>query len=136
MIRVVIDTNILVSALLKPQGIPAAVVMLALSRMVQPSLSEEIFAEYDEVLRRPRFNLPADNIEGSLLSIRRLSHWVKPSVPVKECADPDDNMFLECALAAEADYLVTGNLRHFPGRWKKKKVIRARELMELMMARR
>ncbi len=133
MIRVVIDTNILVSALLKPGGIPAAIVVLALSRRVQLCVSEDIFAEYDEVIRRPRFNLPADTIEGALRSIRRLGHWVKPTVLVEECTDPDDNIFLECAQAAEADYLVTGNLRHFPDRWKKTKVISARELIELLI---
>jgi putative PIN family toxin of toxin-antitoxin system len=136
MIRVVIDTNILVSALLKPEGLPAAIVMLALSQKVQLWVSEDIFAEYDEVVRRPRFNLSADTIEGALRSIRKLGHWVKPRVRAEECADPDDNMFLECALAAEADYLVTGNLRHFPQRWKKTKMIGARELMELLMVKR
>ena len=49
------------------------------------------------------------------------------------CRDPDDNIFLECAQAAEADYLVTGNKRHFPDRWKTTKVIGARELVELLM---
>jgi putative PIN family toxin of toxin-antitoxin system len=97
MIRVVIDTNILVSALLKPGGIPAAIMALALSRRVQLCVSEDICAEYDEVIRRPRFNLPADTIEGALGSIRRLGYWVKPTVHVKECTDPDDNIFLECA---------------------------------------
>jgi len=135
MIRVVIDTNILVSALLKPEDIPAAIVMLALSRKVELCVSDDIFAEYDEVVRRPRFNLPADAIEGVLRSIRKLGHWVEPSVRV-EGIDPDDNIFLECALAAKADYLVTGNQRHFPDRWKKTKVISARELIELLMVMR
>jgi len=54
-------------------------------------------------------------------------------VTVEECTDPDDNIFLECAQAGEADYLVTGNKRHFPDRWKKTKVIGARELIELMI---
>ena len=68
-----------------------------------------------------------------LRSIRRLGHWVKPSATVEECTDPDDNAFLECGQAGEADYLVTGNKRHFPDRWKKTKVISARELIELLM---
>lgn len=136
MIRVVIDTNILVSALLKPGGIPGTIMVLALSRRVQLCVSADIFAEYDEVVRRSRFNLPADTIEGVLRSIRRLGHWVKPTVHVEECTDPDDDIFLQCAQAAEADYLVTGNPRHFPDRWKKTKVISARELIELLMKKR
>jgi predicted nucleic acid-binding protein len=46
--------------------------------------------------------------------------------------DPDDNRFLECADAARADYLVTGNLRHFPRFWKKTKIITPREFIGLV----
>jgi len=133
MIRVVIDTNILVSALLQPEGRPAAVLMLVLSGEVQLCVSDPVFAEYDEVIRRPRFKRSRAVIEKTLQSVRKLGHWVKPTVRVEECTDPDDNIFLECAQAGEADYLVTGNLRHFPKRWKKTKVISARELIELLM---
>ncbi len=136
MIRVVIDTNILVSALLQPEGPPAAVFMLVLSGDVQLCVSDAILAEYDEVIRRPRFKRSADVIEGTLQSIRKLGHWVTPSVRVEECTDPDDNMFLECAQDAEADYVVTGNQRHFPERWKKTKVVSARELIEILMLKR
>ena len=133
MIRVVIDTNILVSALLQPESLPAAVLMLALSGKVQLCVSGAVFAEYDEVIRRPHLRRPPDVIEGTLQLIRKQGHWVKPKVSVDECSDPDDNIFLECAEAAKADYLVTGNQRHFPGRWKKTRVIGARELIELLM---
>jgi putative PIN family toxin of toxin-antitoxin system len=135
MIRVVIDTNILVSALLQPEGLPAAVLMLALSGEAKLCVSNGVFAEYDEVIRRPHFKRPRDVIEGTLQSIRKLGRWVKPSVRVKECTDRDDNIFLECAQAAEADYLVTGNGRHFPERSKKTKVIGARELIEILIER-
>ena len=133
MIRVVIDTNILVSALLQPEGLPAAVFMLARSGQVQLCVSEAIFEEYEEVIRRPRLKRPLDVIHDALQSIRKLGHWVKPTIRVDECTDADDNIFLECAQAAEADYLVTGNQRHFPERWKKTKVIGAREFIELII---
>jgi putative PIN family toxin of toxin-antitoxin system len=135
MIRVVIDTNILVSALLQPESRPAAVLMLALSGEVQLCVSDAVFAEYDEVIRRPHLKRSPDVIENTLQSVRRLGHWVKPDVRVAACVDPDDNIFLECAEAARADYLVTGNQRHFPDRWKKTKVIGARELFELVIQR-
>ena len=54
MIRVVIDTNILVSALLQPESLPAAVLTLALSDELRFCVSDAVFAEYDEVIRRPR----------------------------------------------------------------------------------
>ena len=50
------------------------------------------------------------------------------------CPDGDDNRFLECAAAAEADYLVTGNKRHFPMQWKKTRIVNARELLHLLAA--
>jgi putative PIN family toxin of toxin-antitoxin system len=133
MIRVVIDTNILVSALLQPESLPAAVLMLVLAGEVRLCVSDAVFAEYDEVIRRPHLRRPPDVIEGTLQSIRRLGRWVRPSVTVEACTDPDDNIFLECAHAAAADYLVTGNKRHFPERWKKTRIIGARELVELIM---
>ena len=135
MIRVVIDTNILVSGLLQPEGLPAAVLMLVFSGQVRLCVSDAVFAEYDEVIRRPQFKRPPDVIEGTLQSIRKLGHWVKPGFRVEECTDPDDNVFLECAQAAGADYLVTGNRRHFPNRWRKTQIISARELIELILQR-
>ena len=120
MIRVVIDTNILVSALLGEE---------------QLCVSDAGFAEYGDVIRLPHLKRPPDVIEGTLRSIRKQGHRVKPGVRVDECSDPDDNIFLECAQAGEADYLVTGNQRHFPERWKKTKVTGARELIELLIER-
>jgi putative PIN family toxin of toxin-antitoxin system len=55
MIRVVIDTNILVSALLQPSGLPAQVFVLALGGSIQLCVSGEVYAEYEEVISRPRF---------------------------------------------------------------------------------
>jgi predicted nucleic acid-binding protein len=57
---------------------------------------------------------------------------VKPSRPLEITRDPDDNIFLECADAARADYLVTGNPRHFPKFWKNTKVITSRELLNIV----
>jgi uncharacterized protein len=134
MIRVVIDTNVLVSALLQPESLPATVLMLALSSQIQLCVSDAVFVEYDEVIRRPRLKRSPEIIESTLQSIRKLGHWVKPTVWVTACTDADDNIFIECAQAAGADYLVTGNQRHFPVRWKKTRVIGARELIEFLIS--
>lgn len=85
------------------------------------------------MIRRPHLKRAPDVIEGTLDSIRTLGYWVKPIAQVRECIDPDDNIFLECANAAEADYVVTRNQRHFPDRWKKTRMISARELVELLV---
>jgi putative PIN family toxin of toxin-antitoxin system len=114
MIRVVLDTNILVSALLQPLGPPAQVLMLALGGSIQLCVSGSIYAEYEKVISRPRFQRSEDIIAGTLEAIRQKGVWARPSERVTACSDSDDDIFLECAQAAKADYVVTGNLKHFP----------------------
>ena len=86
-------------------------------------------------MRRPHLKIEARKVAIALRRILDAARMVFPVNSVSACSDPDDNIFLECAEAARADYLVTGNQRHFPGRWKKTKVISARELIELLMER-
>jgi len=60
------------------------------------------------------------------------AHIVAPSRPIRAAIDPSDDKFLECADAAPADYLLTGNSRHFPGSWKRTEVISPREFIGLV----
>jgi predicted nucleic acid-binding protein len=62
----------------------------------------------------------------------RYSHPVTPSRHLQVAQDTDDNLFLECADAARADYLVTGNQRHFPKFWKQTKVVTSREFLDIV----
>ncbi|SPF44918.1 Nucleic acid-binding protein contains PIN domain-like protein (fragment) [Candidatus Sulfopaludibacter sp. SbA4] len=57
---------------------------------------------------------------------------VAPTVEVRECSDPDDDIFLECAEEAQADYLVTGNRKDFPDDWKKTRIVTAREFLAII----
>jgi uncharacterized protein len=133
MIRVVLDTNIIVSALLQPLGPPAQVFTLAIGGSLQLCVRGNIYAEYEEVISRPRFERPVAVIAGSLQAIRDKSFWVRPAETIRACADPDDDMFLECAQAAQADYLVTGNLKHFPVSWENTRIVTARELLDIIL---
>ncbi len=65
--------------------------------------------------------------------IKTAATFVTPQRTVTAAHDPDDNMFLECAEAAEANYIVTGNKKHFPAKWKRTKVVSGREMMNLML---
>ena len=130
MIRVVLDTNIVVSALLQPLGPPAQVFARALSGSIQLCVSGSIYAEYEEVISRPRFARSADIIAKTLQAIREKGVWVRPTERVKACVDPDDDIFLECAQAAKADYLVTGNLKHFPVSWEGSRIVTPRKLLD------
>ena len=93
MIRIVLDTNVLVSALLQPKSIPAEVLILAFSGQVQLCVSDDVFAEYDEVIRRPHLKRSADVVEKTLSAIRKAARWVKPTVQVKVCSDPTTTCF-------------------------------------------
>jgi putative PIN family toxin of toxin-antitoxin system len=133
MIRVVLDTNIVVSALLQPLGPPAQVLVLGLSGSIQLCVSGSIYAEYEEVISRPRLRRSADLIASTLQAIREKSFWVRPTGAVRACSDPDDDILLECVQAAGAAYLVTGNLKHFPSSWKGARIVAARQFLDLIL---
>jgi len=131
MIRVVLDTNILVSALLQPQGLPARIFLMTLSgTTAQLCVSGDVYTEYEEVIRRSKFNRSEAVIESALRAIRQNGFWVKPSERVRACSDPDDDIFLECAQAAHAHYLVTGNQKDFPGKWADTQIVTARQFLD------
>ncbi len=132
MTRVVIDTNVLVSALLTERGAEAAVLALVYTGKALWCASEPIINEYRQVLSRPKFaSLRPERVQRLLSALSR-AIVLMPIAAIKESPDEPDNRFLECAEAAEAQYLVTGNKRHFPRRWKKTIVLNARELLDLL----
>lgn len=99
---------------------------------IQLCVSGEVYAEYEEVIRRPRFRRDEAVITAVLGAIRARGLWVKPTQAVRECAEPDDDIFLECAQAARAAYLVTGNLKHFPVTWLDTRIVTARQFLEIV----
>ena len=131
-LRLVIDTNIVISAALKPDGLQRTVILLAIAKPARWYVSDSILAEYREVLSRPEFRIRKGLRQQLIQLIRSHSHPVHPSRRLDVAKDPDDNRFLECADAARADYLVTGNLRHFPRFWKTTKVITSREFIDII----
>ncbi len=134
MIRVVLDTNILISALLSPHGPPAQVfLMTILYPDIQLCMSGNIYAEYEEVIRRPRLGRNPRVIEETLRTIRERGFWVKPTEAVHACSDPDDNIFLECAQMSDAHYLVTGNVKDFPSAWGATQIVTARQLLDAVV---
>jgi len=113
--KIVLDTNIVVSALLQSQGNPAQVLALALAGAVQVCHDERIFAEYAEVLARPRFEFDPKRVREVLNKIEADGLAIDASGESKlDLPDVDDEPFLAVALAASADYLVTGNLADYP----------------------
>ena len=130
MIRVVLDTNIVVSAYLT-EGPPSRIVKLALHGLVKLCVSDAILEEYEELLRRKSFPLETRRAIRFLRHIRRASTCYIPGTRLSISRDPDDNMFLECAQEAKAHYLITGNRKHFPARWKYTHVLTPAEFLDV-----
>ena len=132
MIRLVLDTNVLVSANLNEEGLEALVLSLGFNRKLRICVSKPIFDEYERVLLYPRLKFDPQQIRRFLKRLRRESILIKPTLRLSESPDEADNRFLECADAAVAEFLVTGNKRHFPKSWKATQVVNARELLGLL----
>jgi putative PIN family toxin of toxin-antitoxin system len=130
MIRVVIDTNVLVSANIKTMGAEARVLDLVAAGRLQLYVSQPILAEYQGVLTRPKLRLDPKRVQDSLDLIQSAGIIIEPQLTLAVSPDEPDNRFLECAETAQADYLVTGNKRHFPKQWQTAEVVNARELLE------
>lgn len=112
--RIVLDTNVLVSGLLSPFGPPGEIVRAVSSGEITLGLDARILSEYAEVLLRPRFNFDGDAIGVLLDFIVFRSTMVASSPLADRLPDPDDEPFLEVAHACDATFLVTGNLSHYP----------------------
>ncbi len=114
--RVVLDTNVLVSGLLKPASPAAQIIRLSLIGKIEIAYDERIITEYGEVLRRPRFPFTRDQVETLLAEIRRVGISLVAEPNPISLPDPDDEPFLEMAWTARARAIVTGNKKHFPSR--------------------
>ena len=134
-LRVVLDTNVLISAALKPSGRQALVVELVAFRAVELCVSEAVLAEYREVFHRPKFaRLNPKDVSHLLRLIEAEATMVWPAEVLAVSKHDSDNRFYECASAANADYIVTGNIRDFTKPYKNVRIINSRQLLELVAA--
>jgi uncharacterized protein len=131
--RVVLDTNVVVSAHLRAEGLERFVLDLALAGKLGWFVSAEILDEYAGVLARKKFGIAEEKLAASLQLIAQVARKIRPQSRVSAARDLDDNKFLECAAAAKADYLVTGNKRHFPPVWEKTLVVNSREFLQRVL---
>lgn len=129
----VIDTNVLVSAMIKWNSVPGNVVELAFSGTIIPLLNEQIIKEYKEVLRRPKFHLTDEIINSVVDEIERLGIYVDADELELILPDPKDRIFYEVVMEerkSENAYLVTGNIKHFPI---KPYVVTPRQMMDIIL---
>jgi len=113
-VRIVLDTNVIVSGLLNPHGKPGTILQMVASRAVTICYDARIITEYRDVLLRPKFPIIEAEVDAILEQIEAAGHLVATSPLPRNLPDPDDEPFLEVDLAGGAEYLVTGNVRHYP----------------------
>lgn len=115
---VVVDTNVLVSALLSKNNNSSTVKILdaVFDGKIIPLYHKDILAEYDEVLHRKKFHLKEETIQLVLCAIQQYGIEVFPALTEEMLIDEDDRIFYETAVEMRVNnaYLVTGNQKHYP----------------------
>lgn len=115
----VIDTNVLVSAMLKWDSVPGCVLEHSFVGNIIPLLNEQILAEYAEVLNRPKFHFDKEKVKIVLDEMIRRGIFIDAEKQEVELPDPKDAIFYEIVMVKrkkDEAFLVTGNIRHFPTR--------------------
>lgn len=128
--KVIIDTNVLVSALLSSREDSATVIMLRLllDGHIIPVITDGIFSEYGEVLRRKKFRFPEESVSVLLDEIRKKSKMINPAISDADLPDEKDRPSLDVLLAEDDTVLITGNLKHFP---RHERIMTARDFIAL-----
>lgn len=114
--RIVLDTNVLVSALINPGGAPAAILNLLLNSKITLLYDNRIFDEYRTVLSRKKFGFSNELVSPLLDFLRSEGLFISANPTSIPFTDESDRMFLELAETGGADFLITGNKAHFPDR--------------------
>ena len=129
----VIDTNVLVSAMLKWNSVPGNIMELVFSGTIIPLLNEQIVKEYRDVLSRPKFHW-TDMIIGNVINeIDRLGLYLDAEITNVILPDPKDTVFYEIVMEkrkTEDAYIVTGNIKHFPS---EPFIVTPREMMTMIV---
>ena len=116
-ILAVIDTNVIVSALLNhdSESNPSIVLTNVISGKIIPLYNEDILSEYKDVLSRDKFPFKQEDVESTIDLFVKKGILIDSTDPIKDnFPDLDDVVFYEVAMSMEGTYLVTGNIKHFP----------------------
>ena len=134
-IYAVIDTNVIVSAMLKQSSIPGLVLEFALSGIIIPVLNKEIVSEYRTVLMREKFHLNTEIVNDLIQTLEYYGEYIKPERLNIDLPDPKDVIFYEVVMEKRKEneaYLITGNIKHFP---KEYFIVTPREMLEIIMTK-
>ena len=135
MIRVVIDTSVLVSAVISPTGPNAQLFDFIAAKEIRPYLTTAVVEEYYRVFEYEHLqHFDKRRIARLRGLLEDVAVRVKSRGLLKLSTHEDDNRIYECAVAAKADYIVTENTKHFRKPYKTTKIITARQLLKLLEA--
>lgn len=129
----VIDTNVLVSAMLKWKSVPGNVMEFLLDGFIIPVLNKEIVAEYRTVLARSKFRLDEEIITDIIDSLENVGFYVDAETIDIELTDSKDRVFYEVVMEKrkeEETYLVTENIKHFPD---KPFIVTPRQMLDIFL---
>jgi putative PIN family toxin of toxin-antitoxin system len=133
MIRVVIDTSVLVSAVISATGPNAQVLDLITAGKIRPYLTAAVIDEYHRVFEYDRLqHLDRRRVARLRELLEAAGAKVKSRGRLKISAHEEDNRVYECAVAAKAHYIVTENAKHFKKPYKTTKIVSARQLLKLL----
>ena len=107
--KLIIDTNVLISGILKDKKPERVILFAAGNLVVDWIVSPEIMTEYKEVLGRDKFRLPADILKRWFDILDRSTSTIEPNLSIDFSRDQKDAKFLVCAIASNADYFITGD---------------------------
>ncbi len=130
----VIDTNVIVSAMLKYHSVPGCIVDLAFNGPIIPVLNDEIEQEYRNVLSRPKFHLNEDIVDDIIGAFRSNGLYLDAEHINIDLPDPKDLVFYEIVMEARKEdtaYLITGNIRHFPS---EPFIVTPREMLDIILS--
>ncbi len=134
---IVLDTNVIVSGILKPFSKAASILRLVSDGTIRLAYDLRLLSEYRDVLSRPQFNFPKDDVDAFLTQIEEEGFLVSVKPLETHLPDPDDEPFLEVAVSGKAEAIVTGNKRHFPtsGKYGGMKILSPDEFLEPLRKR-
>lgn len=108
---IVLDTNVIVSGILRPSGKAALILTLVADGTLQLAFDLRLLSQYRNVLNRPKFSLAKENVEAFLTQVEQEGFLVSVKPLKTHLLDPDDELFLEVAIAGRAEAIVTGYKR-------------------------
>lgn len=130
----VIDTNVLVSAMLKWKSVPGTILELTFNGLITPLINNEILKEYRQVLSRPKFKLTEEIVNNIVDSIEEKGIYIQEETLDEYLPDPKDRVFYEVVMEErknEDAYLITSNIKHFPI---KPFIVTPRQMLDIILA--